>query len=451
MTGADATGRDDLLERTLPDLEEITASVFARDRRSGAVLVDHRSAVPVLPASNMKLITAACGFEELGPDYRFETTAYAVGEVRDGHLLGDIVLTGRGAPDLSQADLMSLAEDIHGAGIDTVAGAVVVDASAFDRQVLGPGWTWDDSQFEYGAKSTPLALERNTVDITVSHRNGTVHADASPTSQTVRLDVDVAVSPDADGELSVFKKRASEVIRVEGRIPPDSSTTEASPVDDPMMHAGSVFRNALESKGVSVDGWTRIEYDPVETAGATAFVLRSAPLGEIVRDALVHSLNFAADQLARTIAFERTGTGTWEGWQDHATSFLDRRGGDAMRLCDGSGLSRYNLVSAGSIASVLEFALEQPWGDLYRRALPLGGEEGTVSDRLADVPVPVRAKTGTLTGTRTLSGYIEAGDGTPAIVFACLLSNLAPKHERVATDRLDEFVRELVREADLGD
>ncbi|MFC7230839.1 D-alanyl-D-alanine carboxypeptidase/D-alanyl-D-alanine-endopeptidase [Saliphagus sp. GCM10025308] len=431
----------------LPDLDRISASVYAADLRTNEPIVAINPTVPQLPASNAKLVTAARAFAELGPTYRFETTVHADGEIRDGHLFGDLVLTARGAPDVSQADLMTIADGVAAAGIETIAGEIVVDASAFDRESLGPGWTWDDGQFAYGAKSTPLAIERNTVDITVSHRTDSVTVDASPTSEIVRIESDVESGPTE--RLEVYKKRASEVIRVEGEIPPGETAVEASPVDDPMMHASSLLRDALEAKSIDIDGWIRIEQDSVETDGAPCVTVESAPLSTLVRDMLVTSDNFVAEQLARTIALELEGQGSWDAWREHAEAFLTNHGSDAARLCDGSGLSRYNLLSASSVSAVLEWCLEQPWGEQYRQSLPLAGTEGTVENRLTDVSLPVRAKTGTLTGVRTLSGYVEDHDGKPAVVFSCLLSNLTGECEATATERIDELVGEIIEAADL--
>lgn len=431
----------------LPELDRICASVYAVDLRTDEPIVAINPTVPLLPASNTKLVTAARAFAELGPAYQFETTLHAVGEIRDGHLIGDLVLTGRGAPDLSQADLMTLADEIATSGIETVAGELVVDASAFDRESLGPGWTWDDGQFAYGAKSTPLAVERNTVDITISHRSDSVTVNASPKSEIVRIESNVETGPSE--RLEVYKKRASEVILVEGEIPQGETTVEASPVDDPMMHASSLLRDALEANAVNIDGWTRIEHDPVETDGVPCAAVESAPLSTLVRDMLVNSDNFVAEQLARTVALELEGQGSWGIWEEHADAFLADRGSDAVRLCDGSGISRYNLLSAASVSAVLEWTLGQSWSEQYRQSLPLAGTEGTVENRLADVSVPVRAKTGTLTGVRTLSGYVENQDGEPAVVFSCLLSNLTGELESRATDRIDDLVGEIITATDL--
>lgn len=442
--------RERLVERTLPDLRRTCASVFARDLRNEAPLLAYDATVPRLPASNAKLITAARGFVELGPGYRYETAVHPTGTVRDGELLGDLVIVGGGDPDLSQSDLLTLADRIADGGIDTVVGAITVDASAFDEQTLGPGWTWDDSQFTYGAKSTPLALGRNTVDITVSHRNGTIDVDVSPKSQIVRTEVDVAGKLDDEVDLEVFKRRASEVIQVEGTIPPGETVVRTSPVDDPMFHAVSLFKRALAEKGVEVSGWINVESKPVKRRERPIATVESAPLAVLTERMLHRSDNFYAEQLARTVAREVDGRGTWEAWEAHVTEFVRELGHDAVRLRDGSGLSRYDLVSAAAIVDVLDWCLEQSWASEYYESLPRCGKEGTVENRLPDVSAGVRAKTGTLTGARALSGFIEDQAGEPAIAFSILTSSLTGVSEANATKCIDDLVQELVRCSDLA-
>jgi len=432
----------DLIEGTFPDLGETSASVLARDLERGETLIAHQPRVPTLPASNAKLATAARALAELGPTHRFSTVVHARGERRGETLLGDLVVVATGAPDLSQSDLVELAEQVAAAGIGSIVGEIVVDAAAFDEQSLGPGWTWDDGQFDYGAKSTPLALNRNTVDITVTADDDDVDVNASPTSTVVRIEPDVAVADDGETKLSVYKKRASEVIRIEGSLPAGETAVKPSPVDDPMFHAASVFKSALEQKGIDVNGWIRVESGGVD-AGEPIARVESAPVATLVEHTLHRSDNFYAEQLARAVAREVSGDGSWAVWEDHVTGFIDKLGGGPVRLRDGSGLSRYNLLSAHGVVSVLEWSRTQPWGERFYESLPRAGVEGTVATRLEGLPVTVRAKTGTLTGARALSGFVDR-DGQPQIVFSCLLSSLTDAHEPAAVDRIDAFVRELV-------
>ena len=438
-----------LVERTLPDDVALVSGVLARDLRTGETITSHAPEQPLAPASNVKLLTAALAFRDFGPAYEFETTVHAVGEQSDGQLLGDLVLSSSGAPDLSQEDLLDLAGQVRAAGIRQVSGKVVLDASAFDKQTLGPGWTWDDERFEYGAKSTPIALEGNTVEITITDGLDGFDVDVSPRSKIVRLDVDLSrCETEAEAELSVFKERASDVITVRGRLPSGSTRVEVSPINDPMIHCGHVFLGALREQGVDVDGWLQVTHEARSDPGQPCARVRSAPLSDLVERMTVVSDNFVAEQLARALAHEDTGQGSWDAWEELVDEFLSGLGVEPYRLVDGSGLSRYNLLPASGVVEVLEWALEQPWGDRYRRSLPVAGSEGTVANRLSDVSPTVRAKTGTLTGTRTLSGYVER-DEEPVIAFSCLLSGLAGTAEENATEYLDDLVRAIIEVADV--
>ena len=437
-----ADDRELLVQRLVSSKGPMTAGIAARDRRTGETLVSYDPDQPLPPASNLKLVTAAVALDRLGPDHRFETTVTAVGDHKENRLVGDLVLTGVGAPDLSQSDLMTLAEGVREAGIEQVSGSLVLDASAFKRQSLGPGWTWDDEQFAYGAKSTPIALERNTVEITVVSDDRETTVDVSPSSRLVRLNADVEVIDDQEPSIEVYKNRASDVIQVSGHVPPDTTHVEASPIDDPMMHCGHVFRDALSSVGVSVEGWITIAHEATED-GEQCAVITSDPVSTLVQKMSIHTDNFIAEQLARSVARETFGTGSWKGWTEIASAFLEERSIEPACVRDGSGMSRYNLLSASGILSTLEWALDQPWSETYRRSIPIAGEEGTMTNRLSDLPVTVRAKTGTVTGTRSLSGYVEVGD-EPVVTFACILSNLTNDIESNANDVLDELVHRIV-------
>ena len=84
---------------------------------------------------------------------------------------------------------------------------------------------------------------------------------------------------------------------------------------------------------------------------------------------------------------------------------------------DGSGLSGHDLVTPRATAQLLAYATKQPWFAQWKAALPVGGEDGTLSSRFPDAPLKdhLFAKTGTLGESRGafgLSGYgqREAGD-----------------------------------------
>jgi serine-type D-Ala-D-Ala carboxypeptidase/endopeptidase (penicillin-binding protein 4) len=122
------------------------------------------------PASVLKVVTTAAALEKLGPDFRFHTSVYTDGTLQpDGTLLGNLILVGRGDPNLIDMEgellrkpaLQGLAETLEAAGIRKVQGSVIGDDSYFDDSPRGKGWTAQDLKSIYGAPVNALSLNNN--------------------------------------------------------------------------------------------------------------------------------------------------------------------------------------------------------------------------------------------------------------------------------------------------
>ncbi|GAA0226681.1 D-alanyl-D-alanine carboxypeptidase/D-alanyl-D-alanine-endopeptidase [Halobacterium noricense] len=388
---------------------------------AGDELVTYNPDVPLPPASNTKLLTAALALYHLGPDYRFETRVFSNGN--------SLVLAGRGNPSLSPTQLSVLAERVRNADIDAVTN-LVADVGCFSEPSRGPGWMWEDGKYSYGAESTALALSENTVSVTVSGTD----IEITPKTNTTEFVTDF--DPTAD-ELHVF--RDGDEIRIEGKAP-DELRTETVPVPDPVCHCLLAFRDALEETGIAHTGGLLMSRNT--DSGAAIATVKSPPVSELVREMNVPSNNFLAEQLARTVAREVRGDGSWDEWETVVNEFLDSRNAGGARIRDGSGLSRYNLLPARGIVRVLEWVEEQSWSETFFASLPKPGE-GTLEERLLDVVPEIRAKTGTLTGSRTLSGIVRRDGEESDVVFSVLLGGLTGEDEENARETIDDFVREL--------
>ncbi|EFW94100.1 D-alanyl-D-alanine carboxypeptidase/D-alanyl-D-alanine-endopeptidase [Haladaptatus paucihalophilus DX253] len=415
---ADASTPDaDAPHTDILDSDSFVTSVLARER-GGSVLASRNPDVPLPPASNTKLLTAALSLHHLGPSYRFETRVSRLGD--------SLVLSGRGNPSLSPDDLSRLADAVRDAGIGSVTN-IIADTEWFGDQSRGPGWMWEDGRYGYGAESTPLALSGNTVSVTVSGTDVEVMPDTDAVEIRAQFD-------EAAAELRVFRDCPENTIRVEGK-PPGEPQTETVSVGDPVRHCLLAFRDALEAKGVNHTGGVRVTDDA--ESGETVATVTSPPVSELVRKMNVPSDNFLAEQLARTVAREVRAEGSWDAWERVVGDFLDARDAGRARIRDGSGLSRYNLISARGLVRTLEWVGERPWSEAFFDSLPAPGE-GTLAERFADVS-GVRAKTGTLTGSRTLSGIVRREDGTD-VLFSVLLGGLVGDDEERARERIDAFV-----------
>lgn len=457
--------------RAFPALDQVSVGVFAWEQSSGRVIVDHNSTRPLPPASNTKLITTALALDRLGPNYRFEVSVRGDrNQITSTGRADPIVLWSDRSPVVDVDNFSEIAASMRDSGVSSV-GDLVLDVSDHALEEYAPGWMWNDEQHYYGAKITPIAVSGNTVEVTISVDGATeddrISVVSEPDSPIVELSFALEVVDEprksqgaTENAIEAFKRHGSNQLRIAGRISPNETHHATLPVGEPLEHAGNVFAQALDRTGIEVDGEIRVMTEPNPKSEPLSnehahneWSIESPPISEIVRMMNHPSDNFIAEQLALAVVCQEqnrqaeAGSGSWEKWETLVGKFLEARGinESEYRLRDGSGLSRYNRISAHGLATLVDWAVDQPWGGTFLDSLPVAGRDGTLSDRLGDLDdeTTIRAKTGSLTGTRTLTGVIEREEGA-TITFSVMVSNLTGAHESRGKEYLDTFVRELI-------
>lgn len=349
--------------------------VVSLDR--GDTLFSLRPDEPLAPASNLKLYSTAAALAHLGPEFRWSTYLLARGDVRDGVLQGDLVLFGTGDPTLdgwriagTARGMEALADSLRARGVREVAGDLVGDGTFFDADLRAAGWTASDLTAWYGAPVASLIARENLVG------------------------------------------------------------PGGRPVGDPVREAAGRFRAALATRGIRVRGETRVERDPARSStgfhrpaataglgpeGRALAAHLSPPLRDVIRVTNHVSHNLYADALLKTVGRVVAGEGSWEGGARALRGWLEREAGaDAgvLRVEDGSGLSRLNRVTARATIQLLARMAEGPLAEEYRASLPVAGSERGLR-RMAGTAAAgnLRAKTGTIRGVSSLSGYVTTADG----------------------------------------
>lgn len=400
------------------------AAVLVVSLDAGDTLYSRDADRLLTPASNLKLFTAAAALARLGPDHRFVTPLLATGAVTGDTLFGDLVLVGRGDPDLVTADLAALADSLAATGARVVAGDLRADPSWFDDVEWGAGWMWDDGPYWYWPYVSALTVNDNVVEVTV--RPGPAPGappvvTLDPPTAYVRLDV-TATTTDAGLESALEIERhwtpKANVIDVRGTLPAGAEpVVELRSVEDPALYAATVLRELLAARGVTVLGAVR--RGPLAGAPADTVARHvSAPLAASVRNFLKVSDNLTGELLVKAMGAEAAGPpGTYDSGLAAERAFLAREVGlDTLgfRLADGSGVSRYNLVTARQIVRLLDYMAGRPdlaaaWLD----ALPVAGVDGTLDGRMENSAAAgrARAKTGTLSGVTAISGYVPSAAG----------------------------------------
>jgi serine-type D-Ala-D-Ala carboxypeptidase/endopeptidase (penicillin-binding protein 4) len=451
-----------------PAFSNAVWGVVVRSLRTGETLYAHQPRTFLMPASNMKVVTMAVAAERLGWDFTFQTRVVASGIIDGlGVLHGDLVIIGSGDPSLGgrptsgPAIVDAWADEIRAAGITAIDGRVIGDDNAFDDEALGAGWAWDYLSASYAAPMGGLEFNEDVVQIVLTPgaaAGDPVTAEVRP--DTSGLKVSVAAQTGAgNAELDVNLSRlpGSRTLRVTGTIPlgraPVARTVS---VDNPTIFAAGALRRALVARGVPVSG-EAVDIDTLPAApdlsSAPTLVTYTSPaLAEIGKVLLKVSQNLYADTILKRLGAPAAGgAATTSAGLKAVQEVLGRWGiaPDRYLQVDGSGLSRYNYLTADVVASVLaHVASDERLRAAFADGLPVAGVDGTLANRMKGTKAQgnARAKTGSIANARALSGYVASAEGEP-LVFSMIVNNFnVPQSEADAimdraVVRLAEFRR----------
>ena len=360
---------------------------FIGERSCAAVAVDgvmvttSNPDLPVIPASNQKLLVALAALDVLGPDHTF-TTSVAVPPTVDGVVDGDIYLIGGGDPLLTSDDYPieddglpvlaptsfdTLADGLVDAGVTRIRGTVIGDGTRYDDEFVIEEWA-----------------------------EGIAFDDAGP--------YDALMANDA---------------RVRGR---------SGRQDDPNDGAAREFVRLLDDRGIRVDnGWGSGVASSLVPIVAS---VESVPLSDVIVEMLMTSDNNTAEMLVKEIGFVDSGQGTRGAGLDAMYRSLEAQGVPmaGVELRDGSGLSTSNRVTCAAVLAVLQAGQGGP----LDAGLPVAAVNGTLADEFLESPMVgrLRAKTGTLNNppieidppaVKALAGYVDPrGDGEGTIQFVLI-------------------------------
>ena len=444
------------------------------DAESGAILYEKNADKYFLPASNMKLLTTALALDTLGPDYRFRTTIETNGTLgAGGKLSGDLILVGRGDPNLSnrkfpyetkeefdgppEKALAELADEVAARGVKEITGDVVGDDSYFPAERYPDGWEIDDMVWEYGAAVSAIVVNDNTVTLTLTpgQRPGDgVTAVLEPAAREFTLKNQVmTIGTREKMDLRLTREPGGDTVVVRGVMPAKGEPRKlALAIQEPALQAANLLEQALRDRGIKIDGNVRTAHDPVPNEAERAVLAEhlSIPLKESVKLVNKISQNLHAEVLLRTAARQQGRWETPEDLQKFPAAFYAKAGireGDVIQT-DGSGLSRHDLVTPRAFVALLGYAQKQSWFPAYAASLPLAGEDGTLNERMRVPPLAgkIEAKTGSVTHVRALSGYAETPGGRK-LIFSFLSNNQGGKNHEVH-EAIEELCLAMVEEFD---
>lgn len=422
------------------------------DLSNGEVLYERNPERPLTPASNMKIYTTAAALDLLGPDFRYETDLYYRGKIEGETLKGDLFIRGSGDPsfggllDDEQNDLLRVfyewSEALKRMGIRNVEGNIVGDDDIFDDFGRGEDWVSRDFNNCYAAEISGLSFPENCIEFTVEgNRPGQKATVTLRPGNTEYVNLMNKTSTTSGRGVSggVGRPYNSNDMTFTVKVGAGKKYTRTMPISNPTLYTAHVLKETLQNTGIQIWG-KAVDVDSLaEKPSYRGYEMRrvgtaiSPPLSELSAVINKRSHNMFAEHVFKTLGT----TTSWDGVPRPGSAV---RGGRAVReflrkigvrtdeiiLSDGSGLSRSNKVTAEATIRLLEYMYQHPNSQTrqaFYNSLSVAGVDGTLKKRMKEYPTlgNVHAKTGYISGVRSLCGYVTTVKGTP-IAFALIVN-----------------------------
>lgn len=423
--------------------------VYAKYVDNGEVVVSLNSEESLAPASCMKTLTTAAGFFYLGADFRCATKIYYSGELDgDGTLTGNIYIVGGGDPTLGSSlvkgslPLDSLMETwkeaLSAKGIKKINGAIVGDDSFFDPTPIPDTWVWGDMGNYYGMSVSGLCINDNLYQLFFKPADN-----PGETAQVLRM------NPEIPGLTFVnYMKTGEEGSGDNGYIycAPNQYTAELKgtvpagveeffikgSIPNPALFAAQYFTSYLNKSGIDVSNAAlrnsqKTIYNEFNLLHTT-FSPEYKDIAEIINK---RSFNLYAEQIFKLISVKSGGDGSFDHASDMVIKYLEDNSIDAagVKLYDGSGLSRANMITAKTFVDLFACAAKSEYFEEYYKTFSVAGDSTDIGFFKkfgvgTEVAHNARIKSGTIGRVKCHSGYIKDKSGR-LIAFSFLANNLA--------------------------
>lgn len=434
--------------------------VHVVEAESGRTVYSYRADDLFILASNTKILTTAAALDQLGPGWFFETRLLGRGGVHEGTLYGDLGVIGGGDPTISGRDFMGdpfgvfrqWAAVLKRQGVARVEGDLFLDHGYFPPPLRNPEWDPKKNLNWYQVPVDALGFYENAMQVRsrpAERTGGRADIELIPpvpfyevenrvktTSSWREHRLGVRHDMEGGGELEVWGGVFRRAPYLDAYVA----------VGDPVGYFGAAMREAFRREGIEITGRTR----PAERLPGlvwTPLTTYRSDLLTIVEVTNHESQNFFAESLIRVLGAETCRLGTWDEGVRAIELFLDEAGltRGSYHLSDGSGLARTNRFSPAQMTTVLRHMARHRYFQEFYRSLPHGGQAGTTMEERLDESrygERVHAKTGTLTGVTTLSGYARGRSGQ-LYAFSVLVNDPAVGLGRRLQDAVAEAIVDL--------
>lgn len=378
-------------------------AISVKDVKTGNEVFSLNENAPMIPASTLKLITSSAVYDLLGGDYVYKTALYKSTN-------NDLYLKLSGDPLLNSVDLEQL---IIAAREKSIAPKTFyIDDTAFDNVEWGEGWQWDDDLNPYMPKFSVYNLDGNILKIEIIPT-----FDKRPAKIAVKpfypLTLVNLVTTDSTVPTAVSMKKNNDIVQnmlnLTGTVA--KTYTISVPVANPKMNFSLRLEEIIRNKKFEYFAPFKLAQLPKENVYLVKSVEHT--LDSIMPLVLKNSNNLMAETIFKTAGAVYTDSiGNDENSIKMLNAYFDKIGlnTDNVKIVDGSGVSKNNLVTADFMTSFLTRKANEDNFETFKNILPTPGQ-GTLKNRMLYFKDNLRAKTGTLSDSSAIAGYITTRRG----------------------------------------
>ena len=435
---------------------------------TGLTLYENHADRLLSPASNTKLYTGALGLARFGGGHRIVTPLFATSQPdAAGILHGDLIVSGRGDWSWNSRRLGTdfweifapFVETLASRGVRQITGEIIGDATYFRGKPTGSSWTIDDLDEGEAAELSALALDDNSMQVSVTPGSAAgqpcLVTALQPATGLEFSNQTMTVASRGSERIEAFRPSGGKNVFILGTLPAGGSKQILDiAVPEPASWFAGALKMALERKGITVGGEARGVTWPQSPSWEARNLVKlgevsSPPLREMVRDFMKPSQNLEADTLLWDVGESARGPTTPPWMSSEAVGLMALRGWlktadipmSEVQFDEGSGLSRNNLTTANATVALLRFMARNPEAQDFLESLPIGGVDGSLRYRFEKNAGTrnVRAKTGTLRWASALSGYVTSAAGE-RLAFSIMLNRFEPASGHNAREEVDALV-----------
>ncbi len=450
---AQTSGLQNRLDKLLEDefYQGATVGISVYDLTKGEFLYNRNEKRLCRPASNMKILTSATALQFLTPAYEFKTKLFYTGSIDStGYLQGDIYLKSGFDPELSSSDLDTMMVLLKKSGIKTVNGMLYIDMSMADYIAWGKAWSWDDDLEAFQPYLSPIPINKGVAKLKVvpSSPNLPPIVKTDPESSFIHVDnyaTTVWKSSEPTKKTLKFKRDCNGTynrIEIFGTVAASAPPYETMiSLQNPHIYISTLFSEKI----LDQFSGSQLVYGGLAPIPLKAYDAGYAKhtLPEVVRQLNKESDNLNAEMLLYALGYQQSEKpSSTEKGIEIVQQMISLAGMDPKKyqIVDGSGLSNQNYLSPELMVTVLRYIYASPNFELFKGSLPEAGIDGTLANRMKGTSAyrKVFAKTGSITGVSTLSGYVKTSNGH-TLAFSIMIQNFVEKTSAVAGKYVDKL------------